>query len=51
VWSGSYRTLEGQCEALYNALAQARPAVTGVVGEDPDAYFEHAGLARFGPQP
>jgi len=50
VWlvaSGSYKTFEGQCEALTNELGTRLGAGTGLVTEDSDAFFEHAGLFRF----
>jgi len=49
VWlvsSGSYKTLEGQCEGVAAELAKYAP-VSSVVAEDGDTYFEHAGLLRF----
>jgi hypothetical protein len=47
VWSGSYRTLEGQCEALVADLGASLGTPTTVVVEDGDEYFEHAQLTRF----
>lgn len=44
VWSGSYATLEGQCETLVEILAAARPGATLLVEEQSDAYYEHAQL-------
>lgn len=41
VWNGSYRTFEGQCEALVNAIAEARPTVE-LVADGGATYFEHA---------
>lgn len=38
VWSGTYRTHEGTCEALANALQGARPDGTAVVLADPVAF-------------
>jgi hypothetical protein len=45
VWSGSYRTFEGDCEAMVNTLGEARPGQE-LVGED-GAYFEKAYVHRF----
>ena len=36
VWSGTYRTHEGTCEAVANELQRARPAGSPVVIADPD---------------
>jgi uncharacterized membrane protein len=50
VWlvaSGSYKTLEGQCEALTTDLGSRLGAGSPVVDEHGDAYFEHAALIRF----
>jgi hypothetical protein len=46
VTSGAYRTLEGRCEALTTALAALRPGTVQVVAEDPETFYEHAGLFR-----
>lgn len=44
VWNGSYRTFEGQCEALVDDLAVARPGtIVSIMGEQ----FEAANLHRF----
>ncbi len=45
VWSGQYRTVEGVCEELVNALAARRPGWSVVV-ESGDQ-FEHAWLHRY----
>jgi hypothetical protein len=47
VTSGSYRTLEGQCEALTAALASRLGGGTVLVQENGDSYFEHAALIQF----
>jgi uncharacterized membrane protein len=50
VWlvaSGSYRTFEGQCEALTNELDARLGSATPVIDENADAFFEHAALLRF----
>lgn len=44
VWSGSYATFEGQCEALLEALADARGGAELLVEEDGARYYEHAQL-------
>jgi len=41
VWNASYRTFDGQCEALVDAIARARPA-RELVGDGGGTYFEHA---------
>ncbi len=45
--SGSYKTFEGQCEALTNALASRLGGAKFVVNENGDAFFEHAALIHF----
>jgi len=47
VTSGSYKTFEGQCEALTNELSIRLGAGTVAVQEDGDAFFEHAALIQF----
>jgi hypothetical protein len=50
VWlvsSGSYKTFEGQCEALTNALANRLGGGSAVVDDNGDAFFEHAALIHF----
>jgi hypothetical protein len=50
VWvvsSGSYETLEGQCEAVLTDLTAHLAGAEVIVGEDGEAYFEHAQLTRF----
>ncbi len=50
VWlvaSGSYKTLEGQCEALTNELSARLGSGSSVIAENADAFFEHAALLRF----
>jgi hypothetical protein len=50
VWlvaSGSYQTLEGQCEALTGELSTRLGGGTGLVAENADRFFEHASLIRF----
>ncbi len=46
-WSGSYRTFEGDCEALLNALAGARGPFRPLVAEEGGEFFEHAALVVF----
>jgi hypothetical protein len=48
VWSGSYRTLEGDCEALVASLAAQLGTGELVVQDGASRYFEHATLVRFG---
>ena len=48
-WAGTYRTFEGQCEALNTALLQARPGGHPVVEDNGNKYFEHAWLFTFPP--
>ncbi|HEX2383790.1 MAG TPA: glycosyltransferase family 39 protein [Acidimicrobiales bacterium] len=50
VWlvsSGSYKTLEGQCEALTTELGTLLGSGTLEVAENGDSFFEHAALVRF----
>ena len=51
VFSGAYRTLEGQCEQLAASLGAviARGGAEVVVTENGDDFFEHASLLRFPP--
>jgi mannosyltransferase len=48
VWSGSYRTFEGDCEALLNALSTTRGPFRGVVPDGATDFFERAALVVFG---
>jgi len=48
-WAGTYRTFEGQCEALNTALLRARPGGHPVVEDNGNKYFEHAWLFTFPP--
>jgi hypothetical protein len=48
-WAGTYRTFEGQCEALNTAFLQARPGGHAVVEDNGNKYFEHAWLFTFPP--
>jgi hypothetical protein len=45
-WSGSYKTHKGTCEAVLNAMLQARPWATNPVVDGGDDYFEHEALWR-----
>jgi hypothetical protein len=47
VSSGSYRTLEGQCEAVAAAFGAARAGGAALVAENSDDFFEHASLLHF----
>ena len=49
VWQGAYRTLEGQCEALLDALTVARPGASTIVVSGGDKYFEPASVVMFPP--
>ncbi|MEO7556180.1 MAG: glycosyltransferase family 39 protein [Acidimicrobiales bacterium] len=51
VASGSYKTLEGQCEAVLSGLGAQSPGAQEIVTDDSDAYFEHASLTRFAAAP
>ena len=51
VWAGTYRTFEGQCEALNTALLRARPTGQARVTDNGNKYFEHAWLFEFPPSP
>ena len=46
VTAPTYRTLEGQCEALANALSTSRQRAD-LVADDGTRFFEHAGLQVF----
>lgn len=41
IWNGAYETYDGQCEALVNAIASARPTVE-LVADGGSVFFEHA---------
>ena len=47
VWAGTYRTLEGQCEALVGALNERRGNMQFVVGDQGEKYYEHGNLTWF----
>jgi mannosyltransferase len=47
VWSPSYATFEGRCEAVLAGLAAVRPGPTTLVSEDGTDYYEHAELTVF----
>ena len=47
VFSGSYKTLAGQCEAVAQELSVKLGAGQTVVAEDGDKFFEHAAVVRF----
>jgi len=49
VWAGTYRTFEGQCEAVNTALLRARPQGVARVTDNGNKYFEHAWLFEFPP--
>ena len=48
VWRGDYRTLEGQCEALYNYLGASRPSATTLVSGSSN-YYEPGSVTLFRP--
>jgi mannosyltransferase len=48
-WAGTYRTFEGQCEAVNSALLRARPQGVARVTDNGNKYFEHAWLFEFPP--
>jgi hypothetical protein len=51
-WEPSYRTLEGQCEALLAGLAAARPGATTIVTADEGGpYFEPGSVTVFPASP
>jgi hypothetical protein len=50
VWNGSYKSFEGQCEALVGALGLARGGAEQVATVD-SAFFENAALVRIPPAP
>jgi hypothetical protein len=45
-WSGSYKTHQGTCEAVLNAMLKGRPWATNPVVDGGDDYFEHEALWR-----
>lgn len=49
VWNPSYRTFEGQCEALRATFSAARPGAQDLVRADGDQSYEHATLTWFPP--
>lgn len=48
-WSPEYITLESQCGAVRNLLAEARPGNAPVVQANSDTFFENANLHRYPP--
>ncbi|CAB4996053.1 unannotated protein [freshwater metagenome] len=48
VWSDSYKTFEGKCTGLIDALSAVRPPQL-LMAENGGRYFEHASLLRFAP--
>lgn len=46
-WSGAYRTFEGDCEAMLNALAGGLGPFRTVVPDHGEDYFEHGALVVF----
>ena len=47
VWSPEYITLESQCGAVRNLLAEARPGNAPAVQADSEKFFENANLHRY----
>ena len=47
-WSPEYMTLESQCGAVRNLLAEARPGNGPAVQADSEKFFENADLHRYG---
>jgi hypothetical protein len=45
-WSGSYKTHQGTCEAVLNAMLQGRPWATNPVVDGGEDFFEHEALWR-----
>ena len=50
VWSGTYKTFEGQCEDFVNAISAQRPLSETIGTDDSTQYFEHANVAYFAPK-
>ena len=48
VWSGEYKTFEGDCEALVNTIGAVRPGGQELVSQN-SRFFEHANLTWFPP--
>jgi hypothetical protein len=48
VWSGEYKTFEGDCEAMVNTIGAARPGGQELVSQN-SRFFEHANLTWFPP--
>lgn len=46
VWNDSYKTYEGKCTGLIDALSAVRTPQP-LIGSDGENYFEHASLTRF----
>jgi uncharacterized membrane protein len=49
VWNGTYRTFEGQCEALVEALGALRPGGRVLVPDGSGRYYEPATVVYFPP--
>ncbi len=48
VWSDAYKTFEGKCSGLIDALSTVRTPQL-LMAENGGRYFEHASLLRFAP--
>ncbi len=51
VWQTTYKTFEGKCEALLDALSAARPGSTTIVADGGTRFFEPAAVTVFPPRP
>ena len=48
IWSGTYKTLDGQCEQLLTDLGAVRPG-RGLVDSQPEKYYEAANVTWYPP--
>ncbi|MFN8037871.1 MAG: glycosyltransferase family 39 protein [Acidimicrobiales bacterium] len=48
IWSGTYKTLDGQCEQLLGDLGAVRPG-RGIVDSQPEKYYEPANVTWYPP--
>ena len=48
IWSGTYKTLDGQCEQLLTDLGAVRPG-RGLVDGQPEKYYEPANVTWYPP--
>jgi mannosyltransferase len=47
VWQTSYKTFEGKCEGVFDALGAARPGSTTLLEDGGSTYFEPAAVTVF----